>query len=603
MKSPIVLLSRLLDDFSRLEPDVKGLDRDIITIKARFEHEGISFLSVTLSSLRDALDRGLASGRFSCPSCFRKSRGGALPRIFSGLLSKVFNPTTGLLEPSPSVGAIKCLREVLSLFKKVRSRSNREVLLHKKACRTFWDAEDYLRGFTFPEDKLRYLQSCAKFVLRGLHFWKAEKGHYRNGPGAVFEKVKPNQKWSGLHASLEREECDLVTYGLGDYFASSFTQDTPPLGNEPFPSTSSRGLARLITVPKSSTSRRTITVEPALNMFLQQGLNTGLRSEIERCTILSNCLALTDQSKNQQLALIGSLTGEYATLDLKAASDLLSMKLVETIFGNFKSFYARMIDSRTPEVIDDTLYHERLLKFAGMGNALTFPTQSVCFAVVAIAAILYEKGKNPSFWNMRATSRRIRVYGDDIIIPTEHARQVVTWLESLGLKVNHAKSFMEGNFRESCGLDAFKGYDVTPIYIKDEPSDPQMDASAFAGFVAASNSAWNRGLYHLSGALQELVEIRLGRRLPLVSRFSGALGWTSRRDYSESQKWDFELQRFVLRAPVIITEKVIDHLDGYPALLKFFCTSLLERSPDHLKRTIKRFSTRIVWRWIPAEAG
>jgi hypothetical protein len=603
MKSPIVLLSRLLDDFSRLEPDVKGLDRDIVTIKARFEHEGISFLAVTLSSLRDALDRGLASGRFSCPSSFRKLKGKAIPRLFSGLLSKVFNPTTGLLEQSPHIGAIKCLREVLSLFKKVRTSSSREVLLHEKARSTFWGAEDYLQRFTFDEGRLQYLQSCAKFTLRGLHVWKPEEGSYRNGPGAVYEKVKPNQKWECLHRFLMQEDCDLTGYGLGDYLSSLKTEEILGLPDEANSFTSSRGFARLITVPKSSTSRRTITVEPVLNMFLQQGLNTGLRDEISRCPILRNSLALTDQSENQKLALIGSRTGEYATLDLKSASDLLSLTVVEAVFGGFKGFYSRMIDSRTPEVVDDKNYHQRLLKFAGMGNALTFPTQSVCFAVIAIASILHSQGKRPTYWNVKATSRQVRVFGDDIIIKTEHASQVVCWLESLGLKVNHGKSFTEGNFRESCGLDAFRGYDVTPLYIKDEPEETQMDASSVAGFVAASNSAWNRGLYYLAGALQDIVEGHLRRRLPYISSKSGALGWTSRLDRTEYQKWDSDYQRFVLRAPVIVTERITDNLDGYPALLKFFCTSLLERPVGHLKRTIKRFKTKIVWRWMPAEAG
>jgi hypothetical protein len=603
LKSPIVLLSRLLTDVSRLLPDVKGLDRDIITIKARFEHEGISFLAVTLSSLRDALDRGLASGRFSCPSSFSKVRRGALPRLFSGLLSKVFNPTTGTLEASPDVGAIKCLREVLSLFKKVRTNSSREVLLHKKACTTFWDAEDYLQGFAFSEDRLRYLNDCARFTLVRLHSWNSTMGSYRNGPGAVFERVRPNQKWSSLHSALEGEQCDLYKYGLGDYLASSKTQETLTEFVENEPDTSSRGLARLITVPKSSTSRRTITVEPALNMFLQQGLNTGLRSEIERCSVLKNCLALTDQSENQKLALKGSLTGEYATLDLKSASDLLSLRVVETVFGRFKSFFALMVDSRTPEVLDDTKYQRKLLKFAGMGNALTFPTQSVCFALFAISAILFAKGKKPSYWNVKATSRHIRVFGDDIIVPTEYAHQVVDWIESFGLKVNRGKSFMEGNFRESCGLDAFRGYDVTPIYIKDDPAEPQMDASACAGFVAASNSAWNRCLYNLADALQDHVEGNLRRYLPYVSAKSGALGWTSRLDRCEYQKWDPHLQRFTFRAPIVVADKAKDNLDGYPALLKFFSTSLLERPVGHLKRTIKRFCTRIVWRWMPAEAG
>jgi len=111
MKSPLIvrLLQALLYDIARLEPDVKGLDRDYVTIQARFEHEGVGFLSVALSSLCDSVDYGLAKGRFTCPSGFKKSRSGALPRLFSGLLCKVFDSRTGSLKERPCVWTVKNL--------------------------------------------------------------------------------------------------------------------------------------------------------------------------------------------------------------------------------------------------------------------------------------------------------------------------------------------------------------------------------------------------------------------------------------------------------------------------------------------------------------
>jgi hypothetical protein len=42
-------------------------------------------------------------------------------------------------------------------------------------------------------------------------------------------------------------------------------------------------------------------------------------------------------------------------------------------------------------------------------------------------------------------------------------RCVTDALSSVGLVVNHDKSFVHGHFRESCGMDAFRGVQVTPI--------------------------------------------------------------------------------------------------------------------------------------------
>jgi hypothetical protein len=245
-----------------------------------------------------------------------------------------------------------------------------------------------------------------------------------------------------------------------------------------------------------------------------------------------------------------------------------------------------------------------------MGNALTFPVQSVVFATIAIAAILYQDGKRPSYRNVVRASRCVRVYGDDIIVRTSHSHAVVDWIHSLGLKVNTSKSFMEGNFRESCGVDAYMGVDVTPVYLRvrpDTPSaEPDAEASspeAIASLVSTSNQLWMRCLYSASAALKEEVEGRLNRRLPIVSYKSSALGWHTRVDSCAAQRWDAKLQRLVFRASVIVPVEYKDRLDGYAALLKFFHVPLIGRGRKHLVKSQRRFSSRIVQRWMPAEAG
>lgn len=624
MKSPIALLSSLLKDFKRLEPGVKGLDRDIITIQARFEHEGYGFLSAALSTLCDSLDQGLASCQFACPTGFSRTRKGALPKMFSGLLCEVFDGKTGILKQAPNVGAIKCLREVLKLFKKVRLSDCRVEELDKSAKRTFWETDEMLARRSTPDSRLYLLSRASSYVLTRLESFEPSLVKPGHGPGAVFERCSPNQKWSEAARGLLNEEVPFSDeYGFDCFLAS--TRSFEKFGNteysrdsnlrslssesvkpgllESSEDESSGRIARLISVPKNSTSRRTITVEPLLNMFVQQGLNVVLRDEITKCPILKQSLALTDQSKNQELARVGSRTGYWATLDLSSASDLLDNELVKLVFSKKASFSRMMQECRTPYVTSGYETHKpmRVRKFAGMGNALTFPVQSVVFALIAITSILECEGRSPSYWNVKRAARLVRVYGDDIIVPTHYASQVVDWLESCGLKVNRKKSFTIGNFRESCGLDAFRGYDVTPMYIKDEPSKPQMEPKAVAGFVALSNNAWLRGLYNFATSLQEMVEEATKLRFPYVSKRSGSLGWHSRKDACEVHRWNSKLQRPEFRGPTTVSMKRRDELSGNGALLKFFLTPLIQRDKDHLSSSVRRFRSRLKLRWFPSE--
>jgi len=382
--------------------------------------------------------------------------------------------------------------------------------------------------------------------------------------------------------------------------------------------------AKLISVLKNTTSRRTITIEPLLRQYLQQGLNSMLRESITECGVLRNCLALTDQRKNQDLALEGSSNGKWATIDLKSASDLLSIPLVRSVFRHHPSFLEMMMDARSPFVYTSGTKEPAfsLGKFAGMGNATTFPVQSICFAVISIAAILDTWGLKPTYRRVVRASRLVRVYGDDIIVHTDYAHQVVGWLHEVGLKVNDKKSFLKGNFRESCGVDAYNGVVITPIYFRHWPHQVGESPSVCAHLVSAANQLWLQGLYEASNYLRGVVEDYLGIRLPLVSSQSGSLGWHSRTDAVEPHKWDRRTHQFLTRTVALKPMKIRDELSGNAALLKSLSLlaqasgdvdrdSLSRRlrhliSPgtgsdkDHLSKTVKRFHNRLIRRWVPS---
>lgn len=626
MKSPIALLKSLLDDFSRLNPDVKGLDRDLETIEWRFKNEGYGFLTVALLALDEALLVGLSSSKFTCPANFKPVNGGTIPRFLSGMFCEVFEPLSGILKDNVDFGVLTSIRELLRLFKKIQMSTDEIDKLHQEAVTEFFRCDDLAKQVILPDRLEHHIGRVSKYILNGLSSKVVHEGIFRHGPGAVFEGLSSNQKWSELTKSVKNADFDLSLYGydlfeVGLSDLSERPQEDPSTDLTTFKYGASSSKAKLITVPKSTTSRRTITVEPLLNQFRQQGLMTLLRSSINECGVLSKSIDLTDQSHNQKLALEGSLLDNWATIDLKSASDLLSVKLVQAVFSHHSQFFGYMMDCRSTGVECSLKATQDLGKFAGMGNALTFPVQSICFTVTCIAAILDAQGYSPSYWNVRRAARHIRVFGDDIIISTRYAHQCVDWLHAVGLKVNVKKSFLKGNFKESCGVDAFRGVDITPMYLQQRPDSTEATPELIKNYVSLCNQSWLRGLYSFSNSLKEIVEDRLRKRLPLVSSRSGALGWISRIDAMEPHKWDRRTHQFCTRTSVFVPLKRKDRLSGMPALLKFFHKPRskikvyddryssrdlhlshifpLQEDVDHLSSTQIRYKNRICARWVP----
>lgn len=618
MKSPVTLLSSLFEDFKRLEHGVVGLDRDLETIKLRFENEGFGFLSIALSSLCSSIDSGLAEGRFTCPSHFSKVRGGSIPKFLQGLICKVFDSKTGALLEHPSVGALKCIREVLLMFKKVQLPPKRVSQLAKEAIAGFLETDASLKDLSIPQSRINHLKDVCKFILPNLDGFVRQDLNFKHGPGSVSETSKANQKWV-LLKDLCIQYPDLAEdFGMSDLIFSNHpltefdgsNQRRPPMRH-----------AKLVMVPKNSTALRTITVEPVENQYFQQGLNSLLRDNIKKCRILSNSLTLSDQTANQKLAILGSQTDEFATLDLSSASDLLSTKVVEIVFSGRPEFLNSVLQARTQfvEVGKDLLQIE---KFAGMGNATMFPIQSVCFAAICMAAITSFAGRKASVGSLRHASRHVRVFGDDIIVSTKYVHHVIDWISSFGLRINHKKSFVKGNFKESCGVDAFKGYEVTPTYVRHNPVVTARNPEQIASLVSASNQLWLKGLYSAATSLRESIDNLV--RLPLVSKNSSALGWHSRVDtITAPMRWDKKLQRLVFRARYIKPSYQRDDISNdFAALLKFLAGSnqeetrfapigkwderqLMPLPVDSLRmeRSVKRFKTKIASRWEPAHAG
>jgi len=205
---------------------------------------------------------------------------------------------------------------------------------------------------------------------------------------------------------------------------------------------------RIAAVPKNAKTHRVIAVEPRANSFLQKGVGGYFRSRLKRVGV-----DLDDQSQNQDGALRAFKEG-LATLDLKAASDTVAL---EVVYDLLPVEWALLLDDlRSPKAVMPDGTVRILEKFSSMGNGFTFELESLIFWAVVSSVV-----------DMLKPGGTVLVYGDDIICPAETAEEVIRCLDFLGFTVNKEKSFITGNFFESCGKHFFQGKEVTPIYQKE----------------------------------------------------------------------------------------------------------------------------------------
>lgn len=207
--------------------------------------------------------------------------------------------------------------------------------------------------------------------------------------------------------------------------------------------------SKMCFVPKSNEISRTICVEPSLNMFFQ----LGLADILERRLSDRFGIDLEDQAnRNRRFAWLGSISGQWATIDLSSASDSLSCGMLREVLPSW--FFDLLWTLRTP-LVETPRGPVVLSMISTMGNGFTFPLETMLFSC-AVAACQ----------EFRSCTRDWGVFGDDIACSTEIAQDVISLLECLGFEVNSAKTFVEGPFRESCGYDCFNGNRVRGVYVK-----------------------------------------------------------------------------------------------------------------------------------------
>lgn len=298
----------------------------------------------------------------------------------------------------------------------------------------------------------------------------------RHGPGAVVDGLRNSDKNYFVPSTRQLHS----VFKFEDFFANAnlFSDITTRYYQSYWTSGSKLARfnrARLALVPKDYRGPRGVYISSKEAIYCQLGQDAILRDMVNQ-SFFKDVWDPSSQTPSQEFAYMGSYNRGYSTLDLADASDRVTLGLIRDLFH--RDDYIAMAATR-PVFLD--LPNGGALKlamFAPMGDGKTFPVLSLVVGCLSLAAIAVSRGLHPTRYHIddiRSLTRHLRVFGDDVAVTSEYYDDVVGALSSHGLKVNVGKSFRYGYFRESCGVDAYKGEDVTPFRLKVSMSSTSYD--------------------------------------------------------------------------------------------------------------------------------
>jgi hypothetical protein len=554
--------------------NTRALALTLKKIRSRLFAEGIGFLTKTLPRLGKALDKAL-SGQDRLNSIvlgFDTQDGDTeLPRFLGEFFNRVLQPSGALLE-HPCVTSVGVLRQVLYLFYKYELPYTDEQ--EQNVISKFERTEDELSSTdsvlqriaeqsrlrsVFRREPAQQVLSTPRVARRARSLlWSLFRSfdpkniHPRHGPGAVATRQKHSEKYLWTNVSAKITD----VYPFDAYFCASLGHVCDRY--QQFHTVDDKDQsARVILVPKDSRGPRLISCEPVDYQWVQQGLGRAIVDLVERHHLTKWNVRFTDQAPNRVAALYGSSSGKYATLDLNEASDRVSLELVRLLFPEHILVYLEACRTSSTELPDGRVLPLR--KFAPMGSALCFPIMALCVWAILTAAA-----------NDADTRESIYVYGDDVIVPTAFAVNAIEQLEAFGLRVNRDKSCTSGLFRESCGMDAFNGVDVTPVRLRTVwSSTPRPEA--YSSWIAYANSFWDKRYYRTYEFIRERLHSLYG---PIPSD-DMHLACPSLREVPEDERpkrrrFNRDLQKVQYKVRDLKSPAHTEIIDGWSMLLRYF---------------------------------
>lgn len=597
MKSPIVLWKKIAEE-SAIRCHTSAT-MDIKNVQGRVNNEGLSFLTITLpqfgKDFQKALDQGVVAH-----DMFRGfSRHGGLPRFLGGFLELIFARDTGVLLPDPDIDAILAIRQLTLMFSKIllpcSDARERDAMQDYVQCEREVKQGDAVRT---PDDLSEFSRIAR--LLFGRVFLKVDRNvrdlniRPKHGPGATADKLRGNAKYLQRTWPARLEPY----FPVGDYMFPNARYFSEHYDEVTFLEPEAELPVRVISVPKTMKTPRIIAVEPTAMQYAQQALLEDILDAIENDVHLNRLLGFSDQQPNQLMAEMGSHTGDLATLDLSEASDRVSNQLVLEMTRDFPHLQGAVQACRSKKADVPGYGILPLSKFASMGSALCFPFEAMVFLTCASLGI--EKALSTRFTQrsqlMRAL-RGVRIYGDDIVVPTDTVFSVVDSLEHFGARVGASKSFWIGKFRESCGKEYYDGFDVSIVKVRRMLPTTRKHVPEIISSVSLRNQLYRAGYWETVKWLDSYL-VKILKYFPWVESSSSVLGRESFLGY-ESQKQCEKLHGPLVKGWVISSRLPNDPLDGPGALLKYFLKRGDEPIADrrHLERAGRPRAVDIKPRW------
>lgn len=621
----------LFKDASSTFPALSAeFERDLNRLRVIVGSRGIRVYLEYLPAVGKHFDRCLSVGQYDPPGLpltKRRSGGELAPKFLGGLFLLVFHDD-GSLREDCNVEAVFFIRQILFAAKKaaypcsyasvvdsVKDLVETDIALPEPE--QFWKAESPLElkkpqpylGFgksrllktrvttLSPEKRdemsifLINLDMVSRLITTTLGSYDPSEWRFKHGPGAIAERTGPTNKycWENWSNVLDSE------YPVADYGYHSYSSWAGVLGSE----SSIRGespCSRLVAVPKSFSGPRLIAAEPSEHQWCQQSLWHYFRVRTER-SWLSSFVQFQDQTSNQDLCTKGSVDGLLSTVDLSSASDRVTPHVVGNFFRSQDRLLRCLRATRTrflsQDLTDKVSPLIELRKFSTMGSACTFPVQTLIFLGIAIASVLTKRKNAPTLENVRTLAGEVAVFGDDIVIPTDSRELFVSALEVLYFKVNTNKSYWSGNFRESCGVDAFRGVNVTPAYWR-APYDSSPESLAMT--IEVSNNFYKKFLLNTS----ERIASTLPNGVPQVAMASGVNGCLTRMEPQNQRlrkRWNRDLQRAEIEVLSLSAKQKRSPTGDDSALFQYF-TERPEPTTKWTHGIAQRPQIRKKMRWV-----
>lgn len=595
--------------FADLRPGYGSKTRDWERDYKRSLHElrvrGKRMLTIDLPAARKHFDKCLDVGLYTPSGCFLSkvvSERVKVPAFLRVLYLQVFD-MSGKLRDEPCVNAIADIRQFYDVFAKLKDKCDdrytreavREFIKNDQDLRNptlHWNSDDLsldsinVGGLSLLDGHIDHhgdqlaleltgsgegeIPRLTSYEIRTLHrVWDIiasqlgdfhDEAAYADSTGDVLPKHGP-----GRVSNLRKDQSKFTFSDWPSKLERTFPYDrygvvnlrhTPILDDASRWPQNREHPSKLIAVPKTATGPRLIGSEPNYHVWVQQLVRFQLEAAVRK-TVLRNCISFGDQGPNGQLALRGSRDGSIATVDLKSASDRLSAWTVERVLRRNVTLLERIHACRTRSMrnaVDGQFDTMVVKKCFTQGNALTFPVQTIIYSMIAIGCqvVTARPSLNSAIKSsvLARASSDVRVFGDDIVVPVGTLPLLSRVLAYLQLKVNPAKTFHTGKFRESCGIDAYDGVDVTPARIKQYSLSPSHEV--IESLKQASNNFWLKGMWHVADWITNQLPRHM---LPIVPPHDsdGLISFCGYSDDHLQKRYNRMLHRYEMRTLSLVS--------------------------------------------------